>query len=78
MNFYPKFKKKLPLIIKGTEFLRPIQFIEKIGSAQVKSLLIFAGMNTPGTTIIHAKKSRDHTEKFLKHLKIPSCLLKMF
>ena len=71
VNFYPKFKKKLPLIIKGTEFLRPIQFIEKIGSAQVKSLLIFAGMNTPGTTIIHAKKSRDHTEKFLKHLKIP-------
>ena len=71
VNFYPKFKKKLPLNIKGTEFLRPIQFVEKIGSAQVKSLLIFAGMNAPGTTIIHAKKSRDHTEKFLKHLKIP-------
>ena len=71
VNFYPKFKNNLPLSIQGTDFLRPIQFQEKKGSAQVKSLLIFAAMNTPGTTIIRAKKSRDHTEKFLKYLKTP-------
>ena len=71
VSFYPKFKKNLPLNIKGTNFLRPIRFLEKKGSAQVKSLIIFAGMNTPGTTIIYAKKSRDHTEKFLKYLKVP-------
>ncbi len=71
VNFYPKFKNNLPLSIQGTDFLRPIQFEEKKGSAQVKSLLIFAAMNAPGTTIIRAKKSRDHTEKFLKYLKTP-------
>ena len=76
VNFYPRFKKNLPLSIQGTDFLRPIQFQEKKGSAQVKSLLIFAAMNTPGTTIIHAKKSRDHTEKFLKYLKTPIKIIK--
>ena len=71
VNFYPKTKKNLPIKIKGTNFLRPIQFVEKKGSAQVKSLLILAGMIAPGTTTIYAKKSRNHTENFLKYLKVP-------
>ncbi len=61
----------LPLIIKGSTKLKPIKFFEKKGSAQCKSSVIFAGIKTKGKTIIKAKKSRNHTELLLKHLKLP-------
>ena len=61
----------LPLIIKGAKKLIPIKFYEEKGSAQCKSSVIFAGIKTDGKTIIKAKKSRNHTELFLKYLKIP-------
>ena len=64
-------KKKLPIEILGTDFLRPITYSEKIGSAQVKSCIIFSALNTPGTSIIKAKKSRNHTELMLKFLGYP-------
>ena len=51
--------------------MKPINYFEKRGSAQCKSSVILAALNTPGKTIINAKKSRDHTELFLKHLKVP-------
>ncbi len=61
----------LPLEIQETKFLRPITYNENIGSAQVKSCLIFAALNTPGKTIINAKVSRNHTELMLNFLKYP-------
>ena len=61
----------LPLKIKGTEFLRPIRYQENIGSAQVKTCIIFSALNTPGITEINSKSSRNHTELFLKFLKYP-------
>ena len=61
----------LPLKILGNNFLRPITFDENIGSAQVKSCIIFAALNTPGTTTIIAKRSRNHTELMLKFLNYP-------
>ena len=64
-------KDLIPIEITGTDFLRPITYYEKIGSAQVKSCLILAALNTPGKTIINSKKSRDHTEIMLKYLKYP-------
>ena len=64
-------KNLLPIQIYGTNFLRPITYQERIGSAQVKSCLILAALNTPGKTIINSKKSRDHTERMLKYLKYP-------
>jgi len=73
-NFGLKIKSKngfLPVKIEGSNFLRPIKFIENKGSAQVKTSLIFCGLNTPGTTVIKAKKSRNHTELLLKYLKLP-------
>ncbi len=73
-NFGLKIKSKngfLPVQIQGSNFLRPIKFLENKGSAQIKTSLIFCGLNTPGTTIIRAKKSRNHTELLLKNLKIP-------
>ena len=32
---------------------------------------MFAALNSPGQTIIKAKKSRDHTENFFKYLGLP-------
>ena len=61
----------LPLIIKGSKKLKPINFYENKGSAQCKSSVILAGIKTKGKTIIKAKKSRNHTELLFKHLKLP-------
>ena len=64
-------KNNLPLKILGSNFLKPINYYEKRGSAQCKSAVILAALNTPGKTIINAKKSRNHTELFLKYLNLP-------
>ena len=61
----------LPLKLYGSSKLKPIKYIEKKGSAQCKSSIIFAGMRTDGTTIIKAKKSRNHTELLCKYLRLP-------
>ena len=61
----------LPLTITGSSNLKPINYFEKKGSAQVKSSIIFAGARTNGKTFLKAKKSRDHTELLFKHLKLP-------
>ena len=64
-------KNKLPLKIKGNSFLRPIYYFEEKGSAQVKSCIMLSALNTFGETTIKCKKSRDHTEKLFKYLKLP-------
>ncbi|MDA7604081.1 3-phosphoshikimate 1-carboxyvinyltransferase [Candidatus Pelagibacter sp.] len=70
-TFKLKNEKNLPLIIYGSKNLKPISYLENKGSAQCKSAIIFAGMRTNGTTLIKAKKSRDHTELMCKYLKLP-------
>ena len=74
-KFGAKFKlrnsKFLPLKIYGSSKLKPIKYFENKGSAQCKSSIIFAAMRTDGTTIIKAKKSRNHTELLSKYLKLP-------
>ena len=71
VNFYPHNKKNLPIFIKGSDYLRPIKYIENRGSAQCKSCVMLAALNIHGETLINAKKSRDHTELLFKNLKIP-------
>ena len=71
VNFKLKNNKHLPLKIFGSQKLKPIKYIETIGSAQCKSSIIFAGMRANGTTYIKAKKSRNHTELLCKYLKLP-------
>ena len=66
-----KNKKNLPLKLIGTNNSKPINYFEKKGSAQCKSSVIFAALKTNGTTIIKAKKSRNHTELLCKYLKLP-------
>ena len=72
-KFGAKFKTnsgKLPIIIKGTNLPHPISYNETKGSAQCKSAIMLAALNTKGETIIRAKKSRNHTELLFKHLKL--------
>jgi 3-phosphoshikimate 1-carboxyvinyltransferase len=64
-------KKGLPLIIEGTNKPKAIYYLEKKGSAQCKSSIMLASLNTPGETKIKARKSRNHTELFFKNLRIP-------
>ena len=66
-----KNKKNLPLTIQGSKNLKPIKYLEKKGSAQCKSAVIFAGLRTKGITTIKAKKSRNHTELMCKYLGLP-------
>ncbi len=61
----------LPLIISGSENLLPRHHIMIKASAQVKSSIILAGLNIKGKTKITEKiKTRDHTERLMKYLKI--------
>ncbi len=70
-KFTLKNNKNLPLIIKGSNNLKPIRYSEDRGSAQCKSSIMFAAMRTQGTTYIKAKKSRNHTELLCKYLRLP-------
>ena len=72
--FGAKFKTKngkLPIIIKGTKNAKPIKYFESKGSAQCKSSVMFAALNTKGQTKIKAKKSRNHSEILFKYLNLP-------
>ena len=71
VKFNLKKNKNLPLIIKGSDNLRSIKYLEDRGSAQCKSSVIFAAMRAQGTTYIKAKKSRNHTELLCNYLKLP-------
>ena len=64
-------KKNLPLIIQGSSKLNPVKYFEKKGSAQCKSAVIFGALRTEGTSLIKAKKSRNHTELLCKYLRLP-------
>ena len=78
-KFGAKFKSnygKLPIEIKGTNYPKTIRYYENKGSAQCKSAVMFAALNTHGETIIKAKKSRDHSELLFNHLKLPIKVIK--
>ncbi len=56
----------LPITIKGTDTPMPIDYTTPMASAQVKSAVMLAGLNTPGITTVREKIStRDHTERML-------------
>ena len=56
-----------PLHEKGTHQLQPIHYRLPVASAQVKSALIFAALQTEGeSTIIEKEKTRDHTEDMIR------------
>ena len=70
-KFYYKIDNKLPLKILGSQSPKGIKYLENKGSAQCKSCVMLAALNSSGTTFIKAKKSRNHSELLFQYLKIP-------
>jgi 3-phosphoshikimate 1-carboxyvinyltransferase len=57
----------LPLVVHGTPTPLPSDYDVPVPSAQVKSAVILAGLNTPGTTtVLEREATRDHTENMLR------------
>lgn len=57
----------LPLMLRGAHPPVPITYPLPVASAQVKSAVLLAGLNTPGITrVIEPVPTRDHTERMLK------------
>ena len=55
---------RAPLKVHGSDQLTPITYKLPVASAQVKSAILFAGLNATGrTTVIETSPSRDHTER---------------
>ncbi len=56
----------LPLMVRGLSPAVPISYRLPVASAQVKSAILLAGLNTPGITeVIEPVPTRDHSEKML-------------
>jgi 3-phosphoshikimate 1-carboxyvinyltransferase len=56
----------LPLMVRGMSPAVPITYTLPVASAQVKSAILLAGLNTPGITrVIEPVPTRDHSEKML-------------
>ena len=69
---FPNNKKNLPIHIKGSNFLKPIIYNELRGSAQCKSAVMIAALNTKGKTKLRCVSSRNHSELMFKNvLKVP-------
>ena len=57
---------RLPLTMRGAYPAVPIEYRLPVASAQVKSAVLLAGLNTPGiTTVIEPVPTRDHSERML-------------
>lgn len=58
---------RLPLTMRGLAPAVPIEYRLPVASAQVKSAVLLAGLNTPGiTTVIEPVPTRDHSERMLR------------
>ncbi|MGL4543376.1 MAG: 3-phosphoshikimate 1-carboxyvinyltransferase, partial [Polymorphobacter sp.] len=56
----------LPLTMAGAALPLPIRYVLPVASAQVKSAVLLAGLNTPGRTTVFEKiATRDHSERML-------------
>ncbi|RJF86154.1 3-phosphoshikimate 1-carboxyvinyltransferase [Sphingomonas cavernae] len=57
---------RLPLMVRGMCPAVPIEYRLPMASAQVKSAVLLAGLNTPGITrVIEPIATRDHSERML-------------
>jgi 3-phosphoshikimate 1-carboxyvinyltransferase len=57
---------RLPLMVRGLCPAVPITYTLPVASAQVKSAVLLAGLNTPGITrVVEPIATRDHSERML-------------
>ncbi len=67
-SFHGRADGRLPLTIVGADCPVPIRYELPVASAQVKSAVLLAGLNTPGETmVVEPSPTRDHTERMLRH-----------
>lgn len=60
---------RVPLTLRGPRETIPIIYETPAPSAQIKSAILLAALNSPGTTtVIEREATRDHTERMLAHL----------
>lgn len=58
---------RLPLMVRGFAPAIPLSYRLPVASAQVKSAVLLAGLNTPGITeVIEPVPTRDHSERMLR------------
>ncbi|WP_194952734.1 3-phosphoshikimate 1-carboxyvinyltransferase [Sphingopyxis solisilvae] len=58
---------RLPLMVRGLAPAIPLAYRLPVASAQVKSAVLLAGLNTPGITeVIEPVPTRDHSERMLR------------
>ena len=59
---------RLPLCIAGSGEPKPVSYRLPVASAQVKSAILLAGLNTAGETLVEEPApTRDHSENMLRH-----------
>jgi 3-phosphoshikimate 1-carboxyvinyltransferase len=59
---------RVPITLRGPRETIPIVYETPAASAQIKSAVLLAGLNSPGlTTVIEREATRDHTERMLRH-----------
>ena len=59
--------ERLPLTMKGACPAVPLDYRLPVASAQVKSAILLAGLNTPGITrVVEPVPTRDHSERMLR------------
>ena len=67
-RFWSRSGGRLPISVGGCGTLLPIVYRLPVASAQVKSAILFAGLNTAGeTSVVEPVASRDHTERMLRY-----------
>jgi 3-phosphoshikimate 1-carboxyvinyltransferase len=60
--------RTLPLSLRGTSDLLPIEYQLPVASAQIKSAILLAGLHASGaTSVIEPEATRDHTERMLRY-----------
>ncbi len=58
---------RLPIMVRGICPAVPIRYRLPVASAQVKSAILLAGLNTPGITVVEEPiPTRDHSETMLR------------
>ncbi len=68
-RFHGKGGGRLPLTLEGAIEPLPIHYASPVASAQVKSAVLLAGLNTPGiTSVLEPVATRDHSERMLSSM----------
>jgi len=67
--FMTRHGARLPLAMRGSAELLPLEYESPVASAQVKSAILLAGLHASGrTTVIEPLPSRDHSERMLRSM----------